>query len=192
VTACSAFDQVSWDARRAELASPAGRVALPSGRAKAFDLLWQARKTGCLVNLRRELGANRAVSFTRDLRRDIARFNLGVKGFRSGGYRLVEIKPEADALSDAARLKRIREIIEAVDNRCTAADGPVTPTLQEMTQAELSRIYALACGKPETWKPGDGEDYDAAKDMEQSLSDAFAAVRERKANGGPGWPREGA
>lgn len=42
------------------------------------------------------------------------------------------------------RLKMIASIIEAVDNRCAAADGPVTPTLKEMTQAEISEIYALA------------------------------------------------
>jgi hypothetical protein len=42
------------------------------------------------------------------------------------------------------RLGRIAGIIEHVDNRCMAADGPVTPTLQEMTQAEMSMIYKLA------------------------------------------------
>ena len=45
------------------------------------------------------------------------------------------------------RLLRIAQIIEAVDNRCAAADGPVTPTLKEMTQAEISHIYDLAKGK---------------------------------------------
>ena len=55
--------------------------------------------------------------------------------------------------TDAGRLDRIRKIIEAVDNRCMAADGPVTPTLQEMTQAEISSIYALSRRKPESWKP---------------------------------------
>lgn len=46
------------------------------------------------------------------------------------------------------RLAEIARIIEAVDNRAMAADGPVTPTLQEMTQAEISRIYALASLAP--------------------------------------------
>lgn len=46
------------------------------------------------------------------------------------------------------KLRQVREIIEAVDNRCAAADGAVTPTLQEMTQAEISRIYKLAGGVP--------------------------------------------
>lgn len=45
------------------------------------------------------------------------------------------------------RLEEISAIIEAVDDRCAAADGPVTPTLQEMTQAEISRIYKLARGR---------------------------------------------
>lgn len=46
-----------------------------------------------------------------------------------------------------ARLREIAEIIESVDNRAMAADGPVTPTLQEMTQDEISRIYYLAKGR---------------------------------------------
>lgn len=47
----------------------------------------------------------------------------------------------------AERLARIAEIIELVDQRAMAADGPVTPTLQEMTQAEISEIYRLATGR---------------------------------------------
>lgn len=42
------------------------------------------------------------------------------------------------------RLARIAQIIERVDLRCAAVDGPVTPTLQEMTQKELSEIYSLS------------------------------------------------
>ena len=56
-------------------------------------------------------------------------------------------------LSSEERLLRIKQIIEDVDNRCLAADGPVTPTLQEMTVDEMRRIYALACGQAETWRP---------------------------------------
>lgn len=48
--------------------------------------------------------------------------------------------------SQKERLRRIAEIIEIVDHRCVAADGPVTPTLQEMTQQELTDIYRLARG----------------------------------------------
>lgn len=64
-------------------------------------------------------------------------------------------RPDANRTpeKDAARLRRIAQIIEAVDTRCMAADGPVTPTLQEMTQDDISRIYALACCKPESWRP---------------------------------------
>lgn len=43
-----------------------------------------------------------------------------------------------------SRLNGIAKIIETVDNRCLAADGPVTPTLSEMTQAEISEIYKLS------------------------------------------------
>lgn len=41
-------------------------------------------------------------------------------------------------------LREIREIIEAVDNRCMAADGPVNQTLREMTPWEIKKIYQLA------------------------------------------------
>lgn len=47
-----------------------------------------------------------------------------------------------------ARLREIREIIQAVDNRAMAVDGPITPTLQEMRQSEIKRIYKLAGGAP--------------------------------------------
>lgn len=52
------------------------------------------------------------------------------------------------ATAERERLSRIARIIEQVDVRCMAADGPVTPTLQEMTQAEISEIYELANGGP--------------------------------------------
>ena len=56
-------------------------------------------------------------------------------------------------MTDAQRLKRIVQIIVDIDTRCMAADGPVTPTLREMTEDELRRIYALANRKKETWRP---------------------------------------
>lgn len=36
---------------------------------------------------------------------------------------------------------KVKGIIESVENRCMAADGPVTPTRQEITDAELRDIY---------------------------------------------------
>ena len=42
------------------------------------------------------------------------------------------------------RLNRIAEIIEGVDNRCLAVDGSVPPTLDLMTQEEISEIYKLS------------------------------------------------
>ena len=57
--------------------------------------------------------------------------------------------------TDKDRLIQIRCIIEAVDNRCSAADGSVTPTLEEMTQEEISQIYALAGGEIEEDDDGD-------------------------------------
>lgn len=36
------------------------------------------------------------------------------------------------------------DMIHAVENRCMAADGPVTPTHAEITDAELRSVYELA------------------------------------------------
>jgi len=59
------------------------------------------------------------------------------------------MKKKWDWISQDERLNRIAQIIEGVDNRCMAVDGPVRSTLQEMTQAEISEIYALAKRKCE-------------------------------------------
>jgi hypothetical protein len=55
-------------------------------------------------------------------------------------------KPEWK-MTPNARLKRIQEIIELVDQRCLVCDGPVGNTRDEMTDKELRRIYRLAIGR---------------------------------------------
>jgi len=42
------------------------------------------------------------------------------------------------------KLVRDNAALEAIDQRCTAADGPVTPTLSEATPDELRRLYLFA------------------------------------------------
>lgn len=44
----------------------------------------------------------------------------------------------------AQRLALIAQILEDVDQRCMAADGPVTETRHEITGNELRKIYQLA------------------------------------------------
>ena len=39
---------------------------------------------------------------------------------------------------------RFCELLEAIDTRCMAADGPVTPTLKEATPDELRKLYLFA------------------------------------------------
>lgn len=46
------------------------------------------------------------------------------------------------------RLKRIAGVIETVDQRCLAVDGPVPKTRELITDDELREIYRLAGGKP--------------------------------------------
>lgn len=50
--------------------------------------------------------------------------------------------------NESKRFSRIREVIERVDGRALAADGPVPPTEQEVTGEEMREIYRLAGGKP--------------------------------------------
>ena len=60
-----------------------------------------------------------------------------------------QLKPlESRNSSALKRLAKIAEIIECVENRCMAADGPVTPTLDEMTPTEIRQIYQLAGDEP--------------------------------------------
>lgn len=49
---------------------------------------------------------------------------------------------EADIFA-ASRLERIRNIINGVEIRCMAVDGPTTPTLKAMSEDEMRRIYEL-------------------------------------------------
>lgn len=44
------------------------------------------------------------------------------------------------------RLEEIRDIIDTVENRAMAVDGPVSNTRHEMTDKELQNIYLLAGG----------------------------------------------
>jgi len=47
------------------------------------------------------------------------------------------------SLTAAQRLKAIREIINAVGDRCVAYDGPVGSEKDEITLREFKQIYAL-------------------------------------------------
>lgn len=46
----------------------------------------------------------------------------------------------------ATRLERILHIIKAVEIRCMANDGPTIPTIREMREDEMRKIYELAEG----------------------------------------------
>lgn len=51
--------------------------------------------------------------------------------------------------SREARLLGIAAIIEGIENRCMAVDGPVLPTTREITEDEIRTIYRLAKGEKE-------------------------------------------
>ena len=51
-------------------------------------------------------------------------------------------------LTPKQRLSLIRQIIDIVENRSMAVDGPVSKTNEEITNQELRRIYKLTdCSK---------------------------------------------
>lgn len=56
-------------------------------------------------------------------------------------YESEPFKPYKKAKTDA---DRFCELLESIDNRCMASDGPVTPTLTEATADELRRLYVFA------------------------------------------------
>ncbi len=51
------------------------------------------------------------------------------------------------------RLKAIAAVIDGVELRCSAVDGPVTKTSDEITEGELRKIYRLTKVRPYTKKP---------------------------------------
>jgi len=55
----------------------------------------------------------------------------------------------------AQRLAAIAALIERVENRCMAADGPVSNTRAEMTDAEMRKIWLLARTPPKPKKKPD-------------------------------------
>jgi hypothetical protein len=57
----------------------------------------------------------------------------------------------AAQMESLKRLRKIASLIEEVDNRAAAADGPVTPTRLEMTDREMRQVYALTKGVRKAW-----------------------------------------
>jgi len=53
---------------------------------------------------------------------------------------------------------------------------------------ERSRESIKAKGAPVDYGPLFAVPYDPVADFEGSIDDCYAAIRERKANGGAGWP----
>lgn len=56
--------------------------------------------------------------------------------------------PHGECRAEIEKLRNVAEsyvnMIQSVEQRCMAADGPVTKTCEEVTDAELRRIYILA------------------------------------------------
>lgn len=70
---------------------------------------------------------------------------------RKGGMPFIVDERELVASPDctpprtaASYCREIADAIVAVENRCMAVDGPVTPTCEEITDADLRKIYRAA------------------------------------------------
>jgi len=57
---------------------------------------------------------------------------------------LAGYEPNRPKRGPQAECALIVSLIDAVENRCMAVDGPVTPTHQEITDEELRKIYRAA------------------------------------------------
>jgi hypothetical protein len=83
-------------------------------------------------------------------------------------HRLAAIVRDIRVRDQADRLYEIAEIIEAVDQRCMAADGAVAFTRDEITTAEIRRIYELAT---QPLRSGDVRGIDAGDPRTPNISD---------------------
>ena len=68
---------------------------------------------------------------------------------RRGAKLTLEVQLKgADALANLARVVKaasvVLEVVETVESRCMAADGPVTPTLRAMREPELAKLWRAA------------------------------------------------
>ena len=77
-------------------------------------------------------------------------------------------------MNNEQKLKRIAEIIEHVDLRCQCGDV-VCPTLDEMTQDEISEIYQLASSPslPVDEVVTDGQNYITVTDCKNWQQDSL-------------------
>lgn len=64
-----------------------------------------------------------------------------IETFARQRYETEPFKPHEKRKTNA---ERFCELLETIDNRCAAADGPVAPTLTEATADELRKLYLFA------------------------------------------------
>ena len=55
-------------------------------------------------------------------------------------------------MSDRDEMKWFNEIVDTVESRCMAIDGPVTPTLQEMRETELAELWRIVQRLQRGWR----------------------------------------
>jgi hypothetical protein len=96
---------------------------------------WRCAKCGCLTFARvDELNQSGHYSPGNDVRcvscKDVSFFPA------------VSPSPVPAVREASNTIARFNSIIEAIEARCMATDGPVTPTLKEMTEQELTDIWA--------------------------------------------------
>lgn len=71
------------------------------------------------------------------------RIHLAEDRAKTAEHTIAEIQARIDAAVD---------VITLVEARCMATDGPVTPTLQEITEIEFREVYQLIVGEKEVPK----------------------------------------
>lgn len=75
-------------------------------------------------------------------------------------------------------IDQFNRIIEAIENRCMAVDGPVTPTLSEMREDELALIWELLQEIRRIERPSPQQQPDELSKAQARIRELEAAIKE--------------
>lgn len=131
------------------------------------------------VSIRNGASAETVLDYVERAKRHLSAANEQMNGNPDVVLAARSPAPEGAEADPAAgeRLAEIARIIEDVDNRCLAADGPVTKTRHEMTDDEMRAIYALAKdGSSATPQPDHTELLPRIKECIEQLRDRLNEI----------------
>ena len=87
-----AFADLCYERSTGILKGRGGEIALPATKARLFDTLWRARRTGGFIEVGEGHPPKTVISSINHLRHDIKRFGLAIEGKARVGRRLVDLQ----------------------------------------------------------------------------------------------------